>query len=192
MRRVIPKGAHLIPKNAERVFKGIIFDVYQWQQPMYDGRVATFEMLRRPDTVLILGVKGDKIIMVEDEQPHYGVKQRLPGGRNDVEGEDELACAKREMHEETGMVFKTWRLIDAFQRAAKIEAFVYTFLATDFERQDEPHVDGGEKIKVLPMTFKEALQNSDEYETIAILERAGSVDGLLSLPEFTGDTLPKN
>ncbi len=36
-----------IPPNAKRVFKGIIFDVYQWQQKMFDGSKETFEMLKR-------------------------------------------------------------------------------------------------------------------------------------------------
>ena len=45
--RTLPAGAHLIPPEAKCVFRGKIFDVYQWPQRLYDGSTATFEMLRR-------------------------------------------------------------------------------------------------------------------------------------------------
>lgn len=32
MRTVIPRNAKLVPPEAKRVFKGIIYDVYHWQQ----------------------------------------------------------------------------------------------------------------------------------------------------------------
>jgi ADP-ribose pyrophosphatase len=188
MRKVIPRDAKLIPSNAERVFEGIIFDVYQWQQQMYNGKTATFEMLRRPDTVVIMPVKDGKLVMLDEEQPHYGRELGFPGGRNDVEGEDELACAKREMLEETGMTFKTWRLLDVYQTAYKIEHFVYTFLATDFISQTDPKVDGGEDITVQLVTFEECLNHSKteegKYLPKALLKKAGSLEGLLALPEY--------
>lgn len=50
-----------IPINARRVFKGIIFDVYQWEQKMFDGNFKTFEMLKRPNTVEIIAIRDNKI-----------------------------------------------------------------------------------------------------------------------------------
>jgi len=41
-----------LTSQAQRVFKGIIFDVYQWKQKMFDGSQGIFEMLKRPDTAL--------------------------------------------------------------------------------------------------------------------------------------------
>lgn len=38
-----------IPPNAQRVFSGKIFDVYQWPQPLFDGSIATFEVAKRLD-----------------------------------------------------------------------------------------------------------------------------------------------
>ena len=51
--RVLPKGARLIPREAGCVFRGEIYEVHQWPQKMPDGSVKTFEMLRRPDTVMV-------------------------------------------------------------------------------------------------------------------------------------------
>lgn len=185
MRTIVPKDAHFIPVQAERVFKGIIYDVYQWQQDMYDGSKRTFEMLRRPDTVVIIGVKDGKVVVIDEEQPHHGREIGLPSGRNDEGDEDELTCAKREMLEETGMTFKTWRLLAVRQPVAKIEWFVYIFLATDFISQTAPHLDGGEKITLLSMTIPEVIEKTDlNKETKDLLQQAGTIDGLLTMPEY--------
>lgn len=188
MREFVPKGAVLVPAQAKRVFKGVIYDVYQWPQKRFDGSEATFEMLKRPDTVKVFAIKDDKIVFIEDEQPDRAPLLVLPGGRNDIASETELDCAKRELHEETGMVFKTWKLIQATQPHQKIEQIVYIFLATDFERQDAPHVDPGEKITVKMLSFNEAKEFSksrdDSYWPSDILRRVSSLDELLALPEY--------
>lgn len=189
IRRVVPKNAHVIPPQATRVFKGIIYDVYQWPQKMFDGSTATFEMLRRPDTVLILAIKDDKIVVQKETQPYYGERLDIPGGRHDVINEDEFACAKREMLEETGMEFADWKLVDVYQQAHKIEAFVYTFVATNFVRQHEPSPDAGEKITVQLMSFEECLKQGEALGDNALcyntLKRAGSLDGLKNVPEYS-------
>jgi hypothetical protein len=61
VRAVVPKNAKVIPKQAQRVFKGQIFDVYQWPQKLFDGSTQTFEMLKRPDTLTVLAIKNDKL-----------------------------------------------------------------------------------------------------------------------------------
>ena len=54
--RTIPKDAKLVPADADKVFEGVIYDVYHWDQTLYDGSKAKFEMLKRPDTVVIIGI----------------------------------------------------------------------------------------------------------------------------------------
>src|ERR1700733_8127048 len=100
MKKIIPPSAVLIPDQAKRVFKGEIFDVYQWPQTMFDGTAATFEMLKRPDTVQAIAVVDDKILVLNDEQPHRGARLTFPGGRADKSNESTDAAIKREVHEE--------------------------------------------------------------------------------------------
>lgn len=191
MRTIVPHGARLVSPQATRVFKGIIFDVYHWQQPRFDGTTATFEMLKRPDTIKIIAVKDGKLVAITDEQPGREPKLTLPGGRHDVETETELDCAKRELLEETGMVFGTWKLISARQPQDKIEQMVYIYIATDFMSQQPATPDvGGEKITVQLMGFdtarRWAIEKDDPYWPVDILRRVTSLDGLLALPEYTG------
>jgi 8-oxo-dGTP pyrophosphatase MutT (NUDIX family) len=189
MRTILPPKAKLIPDNAKLVFKGEIFDVYQWPQEMYDGSQATFEMLKRADTVTVIAIKDHKLVVLEESQPssphsYYAT----PGGRHDVESETELDAARREMREETGMTFKNWRLIDVTQPHAKMEWFNYTFLATDFESQQPPHLDVGEKIEVKLVDRDEALELAKEtrpgYIRADLLEHVKTIDELANLPEY--------
>lgn len=190
MRNVLPINAKLVPKEAKLAFKGIIYDTYQWQQKMFDGSFATFEMLKRPDTIKILAVKDGKVIILEQEQPGHEAFYDLPGGRHDVDSEDELGAAKREMLEETGMTFKNWKLLDVSQPHTKIEQFVYIFLATDFENQTEQHLDAGEKIEVQYIDFGRVKELTSDpkarYLPKELLEKANSLDELLNLPEYEG------
>lgn len=188
MRTFVPKDAYMVPAQAKRVFEGVIYDVYHWPQKRFDGSEVTFEMLKRPDTVKVIAVKAEKIVALVEEQPDRPAMLTLPGGRHDIESETELESAKRELHEETGMVFKTWKLISAVQEHRKIEQIVYIFLATDFEQQDQSHVDPGEKIELRELTFAEAKEHAEltttYYWPCDILRSVNSLDELLALPEL--------
>jgi len=188
MRTIIPKDAKLIPQEAKQVFKGVLFDVYQWPQEMYDGSTATFEMLKREDTVSVLAIKDGKLVVLEQEQPQMGFFYDVPCGRHDNEAETELQAAQRETLEETGMTFKTWRLLAVEQPHSKMDWFIYTFLATDFINQQPQQLDSGEKIKVTLRSLQEVSLLWDDprarYLGNKFLRDAKSLDDLLELPEY--------
>lgn len=154
--RPLPKGAILVPEDAKLVFHGEIFDTYQWDQEMYDGSTATFEMLKRPDTVEIIAVKDGKVVLEEQEQPGKSKHLTLPAGRVEQD-EDVLSTAKREMLEETGMSFAKWDLKFVYQPAHKVDWFVYTFLATEFIEQQPQNLDSGEKISIELVEFSKVV-----------------------------------
>ena len=190
MRTIIPKNAKLLPENAERVFSGQIFDVYQWEQEMFDGTTETFEMLKRADTVKVIAVKDEKIVVLHETQPHHPPFIDIPGGRHDYDSETELQAAQRELLEETGMKFNNWKLLKIDQPHTKMDWFVYFFLATDFESQTKPNLDAGEKIVVELYDFEQIKSLFDNpknrYLPKDILEKASSLDNLIDLPEFQG------
>lgn len=147
-----------IPKQAKIVFKGKIFDVYQWPQKMYDGSVATFEMLKRPGAVRVIAIKGDKIILNQEKQPAGKKELGTFGGRVD-EGETPLACAKRELLEEAGMKSDDWKLLSKEEfYPDKMDFTVYTFVARDCKKIQEPAKDPGEKIKIIAVDFDKFIK----------------------------------
>lgn len=153
-----------MPDNATRVFKGVLFDTYQWEQKMFDGTMATFEKLKRPDTVVVFGVLDDgKILLTEQEQPGKEPFIGATGGRVD-EGEDIVSAAKRELLEESGYEADELILWDAQHPTSKIDWVVFTFIAKGLKKVADLHLDAGEKIKLLPVTF-------DELVDIAIEKR---------------------
>jgi ADP-ribose pyrophosphatase len=178
--RPIPEGAVLIPDTAQRVFHGVIFDVYQWQQEMFDGSFETFEMLRRPDTVLIIAEDDDgEILACNEEQPGGIVrKEHLPAGRVDASDKTILAAAKRELREETGYSFAEWRLLDVVQPEKKIEWFVYTFVARSEVGIDEVQLDSGEKIELTTVSLETLRETSLKW--IPSLKSAETFDELFS------------
>lgn len=165
MRTFVPADAKLIPEQATCVFHGIIFDVYQWQQKMYDGSTKIFERLKRPDSVQVIAVKDEKIVVLEQEQPDMGFFYSFPSGRHDVKSENELQAAQRELREETGMTFSSWRLVSATQPYSKIDWIVYTFLATDFISQQEQQLDAGEKIAITFKKLEEVKELNQQPQT---------------------------
>lgn len=186
MRRYIPEDMVMIPDYAEKVFKGVIFDVYQWPQEMFDGSTQTFEMLRRNDSVNIIAVHEGKILVNREEQPHLGAYTALPGGQHDLSGEDELLAAKRELEEETGYLFRNWKLVSTIQVNSKIESFLYTFLATEFESIVPQRNDVGERVTPTWVLFDElkAMKHGQamRYYPAHVLDDIGSLDELLALP----------
>lgn len=196
MKKIIPQGSVLIPDQAKKVFEGQIFDVYQWAQQLYDGSKATFEMLKRPDTVVAICIVDDKLLVLDDEQPNRGLRRNFPGGRVDVEDETVEAAATREIHEETGYSFINWRLVKVVQPQMKIEWFVYIWLAWEPAARDQPHADPGEKITVNALELDEVkrlIMDKPSYmpDTSQWLAGANSIEDLLNLPEFQGQTVDR-
>jgi len=166
-----------MPPKAQRVFKGEIFEVWQWEQEMFDGTVATFEKIKRPDTAQVIPVIGDKILIQVQEQPDRDSPfPSIPGGRCD-EGETPLEAAKRELLEETGYASNDWILWKKQQPYSKIVWTVHTFIARGCKYKQPPQLDAGEKIKTRFVSFDELLELADnskfyDKELIAAFTRA--------------------
>ncbi len=146
-----------IPPHARKVFQGEIFSVYQWEQELFDGTSATFEMVQRPDTVQVIPIIDNKIIICDEEQPGQMRHASFLGGRVEID-EDTLAAAKRELLEETWMTAKTWKHLASYTPHTKIDWTIHYFVAHDCEKIQDPQLEAGERISLRAISFEEFVQ----------------------------------
>lgn len=153
-----PKSRQPIPSDAKKVFQGVLFDVYQWEQEQFDGTKRTFEKIKRPDTVVVFPVLNDgRIILTKQEQPGTDPSIEAPGGRVD-KGEDILTAAKRELLEESGYEAEEFILWDAQHPSNKVDWVVYTFIAKGLKKVADINSDAGEKIEEMIVTFDDLIE----------------------------------
>lgn len=179
--RPLPSEVVLLPENARRVFEGVLFDVYQFPQPQFDGTTKTFEMLKRPDTVLILPVTPEgKLWAIREQQPGKAVRNlRVPGGRVDSDDESVWAAAQRECEEEIGVQFHDWYYVESFQPETKIDWLIHIFVAMTPKAMVPTRHDAGEKIEVYTCSFEEFKQALSPKERRLVFETSATLDDLV-------------
>lgn len=141
-----------IPKHAKKVFEGIIHDVYHYEQKLYDGSTATFEMLKRNDSVQCVATVEDKILLIKDSQPNRDTLWALPGGQSDT-NEDLLDAIAREFLEETGYVCDAFELYKSYDIGSKLDWNVHTYIARGASKQSVHTNEPGEKTEVHLVSF---------------------------------------
>ena len=152
-----PESLQKMPPEAKKVFQGEIFDVYQWEQELFDGSKAVFEKLKRADTIAVVPILPDnRILLIDDEQPGRAAILTFPAGRVET-GEEPLAAAKRELLEETGYSSHSWELWKAYQPATKIDWAIFLFIARGCIKTTEVKLDAGERITVREVSFDELI-----------------------------------
>ena len=94
--------------STDRVFAGKVFDVFRDRVRMPNRREVTVDVVRHPRSVVLVPVpQPGHVILIR--QYRYAVNRwlwELPAGSVD-DGEEPEAAAKRECHEEIGLVPET-------------------------------------------------------------------------------------
>ena len=163
-----PESRQPLPPHAKRVFTGDIFDVYQWDQELFDGSTKVFDKVKRDDTVVVIPtLPGKKLLFLTDEQPGRSAIQTFPAGRMDKEGEGALEAAQRELKEETGYESDEWILWKAYQPITKIDWAIYIFIARNCTKTSTPMLDAGERIAVREVDLDEVIALLDNPDFVS-------------------------
>lgn len=153
------------PANAQRVYQGLLHDVWQWEQALHDGSTARFECVTRPDTVAVIAFLDPQTILLT-EQHHAGRPSffDVAGGRVEP-GEAAEACARREFLEETGYHIGRLQLFRELPLLGTIRFQKMVFLATDLTRDAAgPTLDAGERIALVPTAWDDAVTRCLRHE----------------------------
>lgn len=163
-KRPLPQNAKLYSEKAELVFKGVRFDTYQWQQKQFDGSTTTFEIVKRNDTVVVIPVIEGEIALVKEQQPHWDKPgYTLVAGMVNPD-EDLDVAARRELEEETGLIFENYHLVYIETDTPAVEWFAYTFIATGYKGKKEKKLDAGEKNEVEKITLDKLVGMTRNHE----------------------------
>jgi 8-oxo-dGTP pyrophosphatase MutT (NUDIX family) len=157
--------------GGETVFSGRLIDVRHERYRHADGEEVTREVVTHRGAVGIVAHDGENVLLVRQPREAVGEPDLLevPAGRLDVDGEQPLETAQRELAEEVGRGARSWEpILSYYSSAGFTDEQVHLFLATDLY---EASADSGEteriEIVAWPLArLDEAIDGCRDAKTI--------------------------
>lgn len=162
--------------STRRLYDGAVVKLRADRVRMANGHEVTREVVEHSGAVTIVAVDaaGRVLLVSQHRYPTGRALLELPAGTLEP-GEDPLACAVRELEEETGFrAGRIERLGGFFVAPGYCTEYIHVYLATNLE-PGTPGGDEDEDIEVRPMPLEEVLGFADTGE----LEDAKSLASLL-------------
>jgi ADP-ribose pyrophosphatase len=142
----------------EMAYDGAFLKVARDQIRLPDGAVTQREYIKHPGAVVILPLLDDGTVLLERQYryPLHQVFIEFPAGKIDPD-ESPLACARRELQEETGYTATDWQFICTIHNAIAysdehLDLFVARGLTAGPAKLDE-----GEFLETFSATVPEML-----------------------------------
>lgn len=140
-----------------------------------DGAEAVYTVVRNPDSAFIVPYfeNGDTVLVRQWRHAWDMSSWEVPAGTFDGD-EEPLACARRELAEETGLVATRYRSLGVVHGAAFLTGDAHLYLAeglTESERSLEAYE---QDMEMLRLPFGDALQAACDGEIV----HSGSVTAL--------------
>lgn len=146
------------PLASEAVFEGRLLHVRRDTVRLPDGGQATREYIRHPGAAMIIAQPDPDTIILE-RQFRYPLARHfieLPAGKIDP-GEEPLATAQRELHEECGYTARKWRHLATLHPCiAYADERIELYLASGLTEVGNA-LDEGEFLEVLSVPLSQAL-----------------------------------
>jgi len=139
--------------GGRELFKGDFLHAFRDDVRLPDGQVTQREYVVHPGAVMVvplLQAANGELQLVMERQYRYPVRQTIiefPAGKLDV-GESPLACAQRELREETGYTAHEWARAGVLHPVVSYSTeFIEIWFAREL-RAGERRLDAGEFLDV--------------------------------------------
>ena len=145
--------------DGELAYDGNFLKVSRDRVKLPDGKITQREYIRHPGAVVVLALFDDGRVLLERQfrYPNDQVFIEFPAGKIDP-GEASLACAKRELEEETGYTATDWHFVCTIHNAiAYSDEHLDLFLARGLTAGDAK-LDDGEFLETFTATIPEMLE----------------------------------
>lgn len=163
--------------NHRIVFTGLVVDIEQMEVRIGRNGCHTFQIIRHPGGAGVLPVHDDgSVTLIRQLRPAVGAYLlEIPAGRLDP-GEPPMACAGRELGEETGIAARELVPLGIIQSSPGVfDEVIHLFAAVGLtEGEAAPEAD--EEIETVRLPFAEALQmvadgRISDGKTMAAIQR---------------------
>lgn len=145
--------------SSEVVYSGRLLHVRRDEVRLPDGNTSVREYITHPGAVVIIPIadNGELILERQHRYPLHRDFIELPAGKIDA-GEETLACAQRELLEETGYTARDWRYVTTVYPCIGYtdERLVY-YLARGLEYSGH-QPDEDEFLEIFQLPFTQALE----------------------------------
>jgi len=162
----------------KKVFDGKLIKLYAGEKALPDGRKGYFEEIRHPGAALVVPFLGNKIVFIQQYRAVIDeYLWEVPAGTLNP-GETPLACAKREVSEETGYRIKKIKRLGAIHTTPGFCNEIIHIFRADCGKKGAHKRDTDEFIKIflLPKNKIRKLFKTGrihDSKTIAALAFAG-------------------
>lgn len=157
----LPEDAHLTETRvaSQELLRGHFLHAMRDTVRLPDGKEATREYVIHPGAVMVVAELPDGRLVLERQfrYPVQSVMVEFPAGKLDP-GEESLACAQRELLEETGYTARQWARAGVLH---PVISYSTEFIDIWFAREltaGERQLDAGELLDVFSASADELLQ----------------------------------
>lgn len=171
------------------VYKGHFLELRRDRVRLPNGKEAPREYVVHPGAVMIVAILPDGRLVTE-RQYRYPVRQTMiefPAGKLDA-GEGGLACAQRELREETGYKAKRWAKAGIMHPVIGYATEIIEIWFAEDLTLGERHLDDGEFLDV----FAASLQELEDWMRDGQLTDVKTIVGMMWLQKHRAGLWPLN
>lgn len=173
--------------ESQTVYKGHFIELRRDRVQLPDGREAAREYVVHPGAVMVVAILPDGQLVLE-RQYRYPVRQTMiefPAGKLDA-GEGGLACARRELLEETGYTAKRWAKAGIMHPViGYANEIIEIWFAHDLTL-GERHLDEGEFLDV----FTAPLEQLEDWVRDGRITDVKTIVGMMWLQKWRAGQWP--